>query len=74
MMKTATNSKLKNRAKKQSRMQYFKKLSKGKTPSELPLARRAEIEKRLDKLKTRIDRTATKILPQVRKMEKDRKR
>lgn len=65
---------IKRRAQKSARMQMFKKLSKGKSPSEIPFAKRAELEKRLDKLAPRIARIAKKMIPQVRKLERERKR
>lgn len=74
MRKTADTGRIKRRASKHARMQLFKKLSKGKSPSELPFAKRQEIEKRLDKMKDRIERMAKKMVPQVRKLEKERKR
>ena len=51
----------------------FKKLSKGKSRSELPPARRQEIEKRLERMKGRIQKIALRIVPKVRAMEKKRK-
>ena len=74
MMRTANPKVLKKRANKQARNLIFKKLTKGKTRSELPPARRAEIEKRLDKMKGRIQKIAMRILPKVRKMEIARKK
>lgn len=64
---------LKKRARKAARKAIYKKLTKGIDKSELSPARRAEIEKRLDKMKPRIDRIAKKMLPKVRKLEKERK-
>lgn len=74
MRKTADKERLMRRARKAARMALFKKLSKGESPSAVPYARRAEIEKRLDKMKAKIERMATKLLPQVRKKELERKR
>ena len=72
--KTANPERLKKRSYKQARMQFFKKLSKGIAPSELTPMRRAEIEKRLDKMKPRIHKVAQKLIPKARQMEKERKR
>jgi hypothetical protein len=72
--KFADMDKLKKRAQKQARMQFFKKLTKGAQKDDLSFARRQEIEKRLDKMQPKIDKVARKLLPKVRKMEKDRKR
>jgi len=71
--KTASPDTIKKRARKSAMNILFKKLSKGKSRNELPPARRQEIEKRLEKMKPKIDMIARKILPQVRKLEKDRK-
>ena len=69
-------NRFKKRAKKASRMFFFKKLSKGASKDTLPLQRRQEIEKRLDKpaFKTRIDRMAKRILKDVRKKEMERRK
>ena len=74
--KTANMDTLKKRARKQARTQFAKKLTKGIPKSELTVARRKEIEKRLDKpaLKNRIDRVARKLIKTVRKQEMERKR
>ena len=73
MRKTADTGRIKKRAQKHARLQLFKKLSKGKSPSEVPFAKRQELEKRLDKMKDRIARIAKRLVPQVRKIEKERK-
>ena len=72
MRKMADMGRIKKRAQKHARLALFKKLSKGKSPSEVPFAKRAEIEKRLDKMKVRIERMAKKLIPQVRKQEQQR--
>lgn len=71
--RAASPEKLLNRAKKLARRTLFKKLSKGKSKDELPFQRRQEIEKRLEKLKGRIEKMARKNLPTVRKMDKERR-
>ena len=73
LKKTAGRAKIKQRAERQARNAMFKKLTKGIPRSELTPARRAEIEKRMDKMKGRIQKQAVKLMPVVRKMEKDRK-
>ena len=73
MRRMADPERLKKRARKQAINTVFKKLSKGVDKSDLPPARRQEIEKRLEKMKPRIDRIARKLLPQVRKKELQRK-
>jgi hypothetical protein len=65
---------LKNRSNKQARDTMFKKFSKGKARSEMSPAQRAQIEKRLSTMGSRIERIAKKILPAVRKQEIARKR
>ena len=72
----ASKEKLEKRAIRQARMAIFKKLTKDIPKDELTYARRAEIEKRLDKpaLKQRIKMIARKNLPKVRKQEIERKR
>lgn len=73
LKKTAGRAKIKQRAERQARNAMFKKLTKGIPRSDLTPARRAEIEKRMDKMKGRIQKQAVKLMPVVRKMEKDRK-
>ena len=71
--RTADPKRLKRRAQKQARNMIAKKLAKGNY-SDLSFARKQEIEKRLDKLKPRIERIAKKLLPKMRKLEQERKR
>lgn len=71
--KFASMDVLKKRARKAARKAIYKKITKGIDKSDLSVARRAEIEKKLDKMGPRIDRIAKKMLPNVRKMEKERK-
>tara|TARA_R110002153_G_scaffold40415_2_gene115728 strand:+ start:1064 stop:1582 length:519 start_codon:yes stop_codon:yes gene_type:complete len=73
MKRAADPKRLKNRAKKQARNTIFKKLSKGVSRSDMSPARRAEIEKRINKMGNRIDRLAIKLLPTARKMDRDRR-
>jgi len=72
----ASKEKLEKRAIRQARMKIFKKLTKDIPKDELTYARRAEIEKRLEKpaLKQRIKMMARRMFPQVRKQEVERKR
>jgi hypothetical protein len=72
--KIADPARLKVRAQKAARREIAKKLTKGIPKSELTPARRAEIEKRLNKMKGKIDRIAKKSLPQVRRDEIAKKR
>jgi len=73
LARAADPARLKKRATKAARNALFKKLAKGKSRSELPPQRRAEIEKRMAKMGNRITRLATKLLPQVRKIDKERR-
>jgi len=72
--KVANVDTLKKRAQKQARNQFLKKITKDVPKDELSLGRRQGIEKRLDKMKTKIDKLARKLLPQVRKGELEKKR
>lgn len=72
--KMADSSRLETRARRAARKQIYKKLTKGMDKSELTYQRRQEIEKRLDKMKPKIDRLAKRMLPKVRKAEVDRRR
>lgn len=65
---------LKKRAQKQARMTIMKKITKGVDKGELSMGRRQSIEKRLDKMKPKIQKLAKKLLPKVRKSEMARKR
>lgn len=72
--KVASPEKLKKRAMKQARMTFLKKITKGADKGDLSMGRRASIEKRLDKMKPKIQKLAKKLLPKVRKGELERKR
>ncbi len=76
MRKMAGSSRLKKRADKQARLAMIKKLSRGVSRSDLSYERRAEIEKRLEKpaMKTKIQRMAKRMYPQVRRTEVQRKK
>ena len=72
--KIASNDKLKMRARKAARNQLAKKFAQDTPKSELTPARKAEIEKRLDKLKPRIDMMAKRMFKDIRKKEISKKR
>tara|TARA_B100002019_G_scaffold293468_1_gene321281 strand:+ start:1607 stop:2044 length:438 start_codon:yes stop_codon:yes gene_type:complete len=72
--KVASMDKLKVRANKQARELLLKKMTKGKGKDQLSLARRQELEKKLDKKKAVIAKIAKKLLPKVRKKELEKKR
>jgi hypothetical protein len=71
--KMADPKRLKKRARKQARNMLAKKLAKANY-SELSFSRKQEIEKRLDRMKPRVDRIAKKLLPKMRKLEQERRR
>lgn len=73
-MKVANAKVLARRARKQARNMLAKKLTKGIAKADLTPARKAEIEKRLDKMQPRITRLAKKITPKLRQAELGRKR
>ena len=64
--------KLMKRAIKQQRMKIAKKLLKGVSLSGVSVARKIEIGKKLDKMKGRIYKLAKKLLPSIRKKEKNK--
>ena len=67
MMKRVANpARIKKRARKQARDMIYKKLTKGIPRSELTPAKKRELEKRIDKMKPRVNRLTRKIMPQVR--------
>jgi len=70
----ASKGALKKRAGRKSRDFYFRKLSQGKGRKGTSLARRKEIEKRVQRFKKGVDRRARRLLPQVRKADIAKKR
>lgn len=66
----------KKRAEKAARLKILKKFSKGQDKSNLSFAKRAELEKRLDKpaVKMQIQRLAKRMVKDVRKKEMDRRK
>lgn len=73
LRKTPDMSVVKKRAMRQARLQLLRKLTRGASKDDLSFQKRTEIEKRLDKMKPRIDRLARKLIPVVRKKDRDRK-
>jgi hypothetical protein len=74
--RVASKEVLQKRARRAARNKILLKITKDIPRGELTIARKAEIEKRLDKpeMKTRIDRLAKKMFPLIRKAEMQRKR
>ena len=64
--------KLMKRAVKKQRMKIAKKLLKGVSLSDVSIARKIEIGKKLDKMKSRIQKLARKLLPGIKKDEKNK--
>ena len=64
--------KLMKRAIKQQRAKTAKKLLKGVSLSAVSVARKIEIGKKLDKMKNRIYKLARRLLPQIKKDEKNK--
>ena len=64
--------KLMRRAIKQQRAKTAKKLLKGVSLSAVSVARKIEIGKKLDKMKGRIYKLARRLLPQIKKDEKNK--
>lgn len=72
MQKTATQDVIMKRARKAARDVLFQKFAK-KDRSEMTPSRRASIEDRISKMKGKVDKIARKMIPQIRKRERDRK-
>ena len=64
---------VKSRAQRQARNQMMSKYTKGVPKSELSIARRTELEKRLKKMKGRVDKMAKKLIPTIRKQDRERR-
>ena len=67
MKRVANPERIKKRARKQAITMIYKKLTKGMSRSDLTAAKKAELEKRIEKMKPRVNRLTRKILPKVRK-------
>lgn len=74
MRRTPTMDVIKKRAKKKARLMILKRLTRGKSKSELGFAQRQAYEKKLDKMGARIDRIARRLVPDVRKADRERKK
>lgn len=64
--RVANPERIKKRARKQARDMIYKKLTKGVPRSDLTPAKKRELEKRIDKMKPRVNRLTRKIMPKVR--------
>ena len=72
MKRKANPEKLKKRAAKKARDIIAKKILKDKDKSDLSIAAKETLEKRLDKKKAVIAKIARKILPKIRSAENER--
>ena len=71
--KTASPEVLKKRARKTARKEVEKKLLKGKSKDELSLSQRQSLEKKVDAKKGLVNRLSKKLIPVMKKKEKERK-
>ena len=74
LRRTPTSDVVKKRSMKSARKMLLKKMTKGMDKGELSFARRADLEKRLDRMGPRIQRIAKKLAPEIRKRDRDRKK
>jgi hypothetical protein len=73
MKRAPTSDVLKKRAQKGARTQLLKKWTRGMDKSELSPARKGELEKKLKKSKGKVDRMAKRLVPQLRKADRERR-
>ena len=64
---------IQNRARKQAKNQMIQKWTRGADKSELSMGRRQELEKRLKKMGPKLDRMAKKLVPTIRKQDRERR-
>tara|TARA_Y100000004_G_scaffold121029_1_gene136061 strand:- start:889 stop:1263 length:375 start_codon:yes stop_codon:yes gene_type:complete len=70
--KMATPEKLRNRARKLARKILIKKILKNRTFADLSFAEKEKIEDRMKKKAKAIDKISRKLMPKVKKAEKER--
>ena len=73
MKRTPSMDVVKKRASRAARLKVMKKMTKGMTKDEMSFSRRADLEKRLAKKSALIQRLAKKMIPMIRKKDRDRK-
>lgn len=73
LKKAASPDVLQKRARKQAKSQMIKKWTSGKGKGELSVGRKAELEKRLKKAGGKVDRNAKRLIPQLRKLDRERR-
>ena len=74
LKRTPTMDVIKKRAKKKARLLMLKKLTRGKSKQDMSFAMRQSYEKKLDKMGPRLDRIARRLIPDVRKADRERKK
>jgi len=72
--RTPTMDVIQKRANRKARLILLKKMTKGADKSDMSFGRRADLEKRLSKKTALIGRLAKKLIPVVRKQDRDRKK
>ena len=72
MKRTPTGDVVDKRARKQARAELGKKLSGGKSTSDLSVAQRRQVGKKVNKQQGRLDSLTKRKRPEVRKMHRDR--
>ena len=73
MKRTPTREVIKKRAARQARKDMFKKMTRGQDKGDVAIAKRADIEKRLDRMKPRLQRMAQRLVPTIQKKDRERK-
>lgn len=73
MKRTPSMDVVKKRASRAARLKVLKKMTKGMSKDEMSFSRRADLEKRLAKKSALIQRLAKKMIPMIRKKDRDRK-
>ena len=74
LRKTPDMETVRKRAKKKARLLVLKRLTRGQSKKDISFARRQSLEKKLDKMGPRIDRIAKKLIPDIRKIDRERKK
>ena len=73
MKRAPSTEVIKKRAQKQARDTMYRKWTRGTPKSDLSMSRRGELEKRLKKSKGKVDRMATRLVPQIRRQDRERR-
>ena len=73
LKRTASPEVLQKRARKQAKKQMIKKWTGGKSKGDLSIGRKAELEKKLMKAGGKVDRIAKRLVPQLRKLDRERR-